>query len=526
MNEFDQTSRSKFDGSSRRGVAMLLVLISLMTATVLTAAFLASRDNSAAIGENVAQAAAARWAAASGLNLARAVLETEVDWRDEHDNGVLFENHLLADSVLRLTLQDLETNDRPGPTTTYVTAQSTAAANNIEHDASAILIVPLAGVANVDLSEFSVFAQDEIDMRNTSQITRWPDVPLTELGLPLSIASGSTAQGTVSLGTGVLAIDTTVWLPPGATDRTIQNASAMDTNALYMEDQIAFPAPPEPVVPEPIVDPGFTFVPGTMYRLRYTSPQLEELDVDGLVHLSFEGKGLIVEGDLRVRSGSQLRISGDAIIVVEGDLILDADASIQLSNGGRIEMFVGGEIDSRGYIGELGGMLSGPNNDGLGHANAQRIHLFSMADGGVNEWRFRNNALFKGTVYAPHADLRLTHAARVCGRVAVRSLEMTGTSTIFYDHGLDRQTGYTNAGSPVYDDDGRIKSSFASISSLNPSELSTLAASESLQVTAVDRHYGTRPAAVVDSGSVEPTPRRVRVSTNNVIENAHVSGWE
>ncbi len=51
----------------RRGVAMLLVIVSLMMATIMATAYLASRDNSAAIGQNIASAAAARWSATTGL---------------------------------------------------------------------------------------------------------------------------------------------------------------------------------------------------------------------------------------------------------------------------------------------------------------------------------------------------------------------------------------------------------------------------------------------------------------------------
>ena len=49
----------------RRGIAMLLVLVCLFTATIIATSYLASRDNSAAIGSNVTEASAARWSAAS-----------------------------------------------------------------------------------------------------------------------------------------------------------------------------------------------------------------------------------------------------------------------------------------------------------------------------------------------------------------------------------------------------------------------------------------------------------------------------
>ena len=76
---------------------MLLVMISLMTATILTTAYLASRDNSTAIGENVANSTAARWAADTGVELAIAALQTEKDWRTacKDDNGRLLRDFLI-----------------------------------------------------------------------------------------------------------------------------------------------------------------------------------------------------------------------------------------------------------------------------------------------------------------------------------------------------------------------------------------------------------------------------------------------
>ncbi len=61
---------------------MLLVLISMGIATVLTTAYLASRDNSAAIGRNIADSYAARWAAFTGIELTAAIMETETAWQE------------------------------------------------------------------------------------------------------------------------------------------------------------------------------------------------------------------------------------------------------------------------------------------------------------------------------------------------------------------------------------------------------------------------------------------------------------
>ena len=72
---------------NRRGLAMLLVLVSLMLATIMATAYLASRDNSLPIGDNIEAATAARWAALSALDTTQALLETETDWRTADPQG-------------------------------------------------------------------------------------------------------------------------------------------------------------------------------------------------------------------------------------------------------------------------------------------------------------------------------------------------------------------------------------------------------------------------------------------------------
>ena len=53
--------------ANRRGLAMMLVLVSVALATILASAYLASRDNSVVIGRNCTAAASARWSALSAL---------------------------------------------------------------------------------------------------------------------------------------------------------------------------------------------------------------------------------------------------------------------------------------------------------------------------------------------------------------------------------------------------------------------------------------------------------------------------
>ena len=74
---------------NRRGIAMLLVMVSIAVASILASAYLVSRDNSLAISRNSVAATQARWAAMSGLEMAIAILQTKTNWRTNHIDGML-----------------------------------------------------------------------------------------------------------------------------------------------------------------------------------------------------------------------------------------------------------------------------------------------------------------------------------------------------------------------------------------------------------------------------------------------------
>lgn len=512
----------------RTGVAMLLVLISLMTATVLTAAYLASRDNSGAIGENIAHASAARWGAASGLDIALSMLETEADWRAAHNNGLLVPSYPLGQCLIDLSISDLENGAPPSADTTYARAFATATANDIEHEASASIIVPVSHVANVDLAEFALFAAGSLELKNRAQLIRWSEAPLSDLRLPISVGTLADHMGAVSLSSSTIAMDSSVWLPPGATANTVSNSSPLEVYGVFMEDAVALPAPPQPVVSGLEwwllgLNHNTTYVL-VNYNLRLTSA-----DVVGSVTMSYTNPlALIIDGDLTIADHSRLRISGsNATIIVHGNLRIEGSGRIDVDSDTNLRIFVGGDVDIRntGYLGETGGRFSGPNNDGLGHARTSRIHLMSMESGSELDWRIRNSSLVKATLYAPNARVRIANLARLCGRVVAGRIELSEDAVVYYDHALDRRTGYTNLASPIYDSDGRVKSDFANLQSLDPADLAALASSQDIKVRAINRSYGTSPLAAATPPD-EATPRPVPVTLNRLAYNTSVLSWE
>ena len=112
--------RHRTSDTQRRGLAMMLVLLSVSMVTILAVAYLASRDNSIAIGRNIESAVAARWAALSALETGVAILETEVDWRAYDPQGILLSNYPLAGASISLIVADLATGEPPDAKTEHL----------------------------------------------------------------------------------------------------------------------------------------------------------------------------------------------------------------------------------------------------------------------------------------------------------------------------------------------------------------------------------------------------------------------
>ena len=91
---------NKMQKHNRRGIALMFVMIAVLVTGSMAVAYFGSRDNSIAISSNIATATQARIAAETGVDLAIAILETDVDWRTTHIDGVVLSDYMFGKSKL------------------------------------------------------------------------------------------------------------------------------------------------------------------------------------------------------------------------------------------------------------------------------------------------------------------------------------------------------------------------------------------------------------------------------------------
>ena len=526
-----------------RGVAMLLVLISLMMATILTMSYVASRDNSTAIGDNIANSAAARWAADSGLDMGLAILQTQSNWRTTQVGGKMVSGYALAGGTVDLDVMDRQTGFPPTDKSEYIRLTSTAVVNGLKQQTVADAYAPLnpGTTVDVDLSEFAVFAGNSLDMENQSIITRWPMSPLSSIGRRLLIGTKSTNASSIILGGTAAAIDTTVIVPPAASNSLISNSASPPVKKTALLDPIPLPAPPSSGVTAPLISPNPDLTMNGGTALVVANSHYRNVELKNNAVRTIKGNiTTIADQDYKINTGSKLVIDGAVKMVIFGGLILDT-GSIELKPGAKLVVFTRGASGGQpveikdGYIGDVRSNNVRDNSGKASWMDPTRILLYSSApSGAAGEWRMEANSVVKGNIYAPQASqVTLRDTSALYGRVAARVVQMRDNAALFYDPTLNSRTGYSNPKSMIFNASGHVQPAVASVATLDVSSLQNVANSLAVTVASVIDGITSLIAPASPSSSTppavgpgDPTPRPIPVEYQLVSYGMPVSSWE
>ncbi len=394
--------RHRTSDTQRRGLAMMLVLLSVSMATILAVGYLTSRDNSIVIGQNIESAITARWAALSALETGVAILETEVDWRTFDPQGILLSNYPLAGASIRLIVADLATGQPPDAKTEHLLLVASATVNGVTQRATATAYVPTVpadATAAVDLAEFAVFGGKKILLTQNATITRWPTAALSTLGPRVRLGIQAIAAGSVELRDNAAAIDATVYHGPGASGALVINASGPAIKQVGLLDQILMPAAPLTNAPYPDGKSSYPDLSSNGSVTVNTDSRWHHVALStsaGLLTLRGDLTA-VAEGNLDLSTGAGILIDGNVELVVFGNATLD-NAFIELTDAATLTLYLGGDLTlTDSFIGEERPDNARDNTGYAPHINPLRIQIFSInAYGGAGAgtgWA----ALYSGT---------------------------------------------------------------------------------------------------------------------------------
>ncbi len=515
----------------RRGVAMLLVIVSLMMATIMATAYLASRDNSAAIGQNIVSAGAARWSATTGLELGIAIFQTETDWRTAHTKGKLLDDYQIVAALIDLDIIDLATGQPPTAESEYIQLTSTATVEGVAQVATAVAYVPLDynSAVSVDLSEFAIFTGQDLELSGDAILTRWPMAPLADLGLRIAVGTQAVDPSSIDLLGNVAVIDTTVYHDPDASSALITDTSGSSVDQVALSGAIPMPAAPDPGVTEPEDPSPNLTVDSVGETITYNMDGRWDRVIDENSSVTLQGDiTLVTDDDRRLLGGTMLKIDGNVTLVIFGDLIMD-NSAIELMPGSTLAMYVRGAMELRdSYIGDERDDNTRDNSGNASYMDPDRVQIYSLPPY-QNDWLLRNNSVVKASIYAPGYAMEIADDSAVYGRVAAGELRIKHQGALFYDHSLDSRNGYTTTDSELYDDDGTLISELDLLLSLNESDLQNFADAIGTDVEADGETIISTTSTVtttVEPLPGDPTPRPVPVEYEIISFGTDVKAWE
>jgi hypothetical protein len=502
-------------------MAMLLVLISLMVATVLTTAYVASRDNSGVIGRNIASSAQSRWLAESGLELGVAVLETDCDWRTQHVNGKLLDDYLLNDGMIDIDMIDIATNLPPTSSTEDVELTCIGMVGGVQQIATATAHVPLenGGTVDIDLSEFAVFGKDKISLANTATVTRWPKASLSALGRRVAIGTDATAPSSVSVQNSAAFMDTTLYHGPGVSSSLVSIANTTRLATTGFADFIPMPLAPDsgvgivlPLSPLKIVAGASTISANRAYT---------RIEVDNATLTTNGTINLVSSSDIILTKNAKIVVNGNLTMVAGQNLVVE-ESSIELGPAGKLTLYAGNTLTmTDGYIGDQRTTSVRDNTGGASWMDPDRVQIFRTPSplGATMTWTMDKNSVAKANVYAPKVKFQMKKQSALYGRVAAQEVSLIDEAAVFYDHSLDSQIGYTAEDSPLVDATGHIDALFRTLANFDLLSLLGLAnlTGKIIKSPRGDDQPSILPALLPPVtppvvGPTDPTPRTKKVS--------------
>ena len=477
---------------AQRGVAFILALVAVAAATLLGVTVASTRDAASASNDTVARNAAARAAAAGGLDIVERIVEdTSLFVGNDAQGGLipLFETVNIGGVMLRAEIRDLETG---GPVTAatraFVTVTEATVGNitQVARSVSQLTQADIVARADLDLSEFAVFATSDSDTVRIRALTAdgvpstvavWQDAPTTGLSEPFVMGTFDRRAEHVTIGAGSTALGHTI-LDAGA---FADSNEALDTDIASGVTHL-----PHDIHVVPVVAP-----PLPTKQTSTTSDLFKEHMGEGPANLSTkadvsfgpgetvavapigtepgEWRQLDIDGSLKLLGGA-IRVGVPTLLVVRGELSLQ-NAAIEVDEGASLVIVAEAEITLiNSYIGARRLPTESLETDGFapypaGGAGSVAI-LAANPVGAPAGASIMDGSVIKGRVYMPSRQILMSDHSAVYGSVLGETVELLGAS-IFYDPALRNDRGWLNPRSGIYQADGAVRAVVRAIGALN-----------------------------------------------------------
>ncbi|TVQ29961.1 MAG: hypothetical protein EA376_14355 [Phycisphaeraceae bacterium] len=469
----------------RRGVALLLVLIALGAAGAVTTFYLASRDNSGAIGENAERNARSEWAARSAAEFATASLQTTVDWRSLiADDCLLASNMEVSGGKATVVVTNL-LGKVPGPADVDLLVTVVSRVDGVVSTAQRVVRVTpdveLEDAIDPLLNEFGLYALNNLTVNAGASVGVWSASPAAIAGRFNKIGVGFTEGSGMNIGSPTAVSSSRLYVrndaSVGLKDFT-DNAAFIGGEELPVHVPVAaarLPSGFDSLAVRSVIDrtisggpSSTTLQPGMHEGLTVRSSAVVTLDTGDY---SFD--------DLEINSQGVLRINGPVRVHVRSDMdVIDRGAIELADKDSFVIFFLSGDLEINdsgvGVARDIARDSSRSVNSITEYETPARVLFLGLheADDAASEptYHIRSDALVLGSFHAPTAEVRLSSRGALIGRATASSIDVRNNTVFLYDPTFDRNIGFTSKYSPLYTIDGDPIAGLASaISAFDPS---------------------------------------------------------
>ncbi len=477
--------------AQRRGIALMLVVVTLATATILTTSYLVSSENTPTIGQAAQDRATTEWSARSAANIVEAAMETTVDWRTLAATGLLLDNKKIMGADVCVAVTSLTGTDAGDDGTVLMTviAKAGGIETLIQRVVSERELGTYRQALDPELKEFGVFTKTRLDIEGGSRVVPWTASPVARAGTSAKLGVGFPDAASFTTSFGSLNNNITAYLPPDATGGLEATFLSSNTQAITLPvnpwattaetpstiDGIKSQLPLIPLGPLTIT------LDSTLQAADYTVPVIVEggrtiiLDGSSGAYLfSSEGGG---DDGLRLED-SILRIKGNVVMAVYDDLRIKSSAFEFVDNATLTIYHANSVLIEDSVIGADPALLADAARsytDLAQWTNPRRVRFIQLnrsADSSVDKFAVRGKSLVVASIHAPAASMSVIENSFIAGRASADTIVLRDNSAILVDPIFDNNLGLTSFDtSPLYDTNGDPVSGLAvALSATTPIE--------------------------------------------------------
>lgn len=513
-NRIDESGLLNSDDGSpaqRRGMAIMLVLISVAAATVMTAAYVTSRHTAPQVSQNIASGSSARSSAEAGLRMANALLQCEdADFRAGLVNGALFDLPV-GNGRVKVTVTDLD-GTPVARSTQYVKVKATGVFNGMEQVAEATALVASdQSNPSPTFSDFAIFGSSLIEVTD-GLITSWTQSPQAVWGAPIWLGTNSILSSSVALSGATHVVDADLHVDHDGGSAVLFDTS-IDGNSVHKKSLAGNLT--LPVLDPPTPDVSMCLVSETPTpNITNTTVVSNRSWILNSVRIANTGKVRVnsptlvtrhVLGSVIIENGGVLIVETDHDFIIDGDLIIRNGSGINVKDGVKCRIWVGGSIivdyGALGVSLARASTVTDPTRGLELYKNPGECELYQLPGSIHNTWVFDNGSVIVARTYAPNADVSVSNGSSYMGSIMAMEARVLTGSALHYDPTLDARGGYTNTKGPLYNSDTTLNTTLlASVTDISNSSLAVLSG-------IVD---SGRTVAIVPPGNPSPRNRKVK----------------